>query len=80
MGKLENFRGNMARRIIVQGYHPKYTTKILDDAANYFGSLRKVAFALGVPTSVLYRWHSNETKMGEKWVHSLEQLLKKVSS
>jgi hypothetical protein len=74
---LEDF---MDRRIIVHGFHPKYTTKLLNEAAEHFGSLRKVAFALGIGTAVIYRWRNNETEMGEKWVISLENLLKKSQS
>lgn len=70
----------MARRIIVKGYHPAYKRKIISEAAECLGSLRKVAFALGIPTSMIYRWNSNETEMREKWVTCIEQLLKQFSS
>jgi DNA invertase Pin-like site-specific DNA recombinase len=70
----------MSRRIIVNGYHPKYKIKLLEDAKNYYGSLRKVAFALGIATSVIYRWYNNETEMGQQWAKNLEDILKKVSA
>lgn len=69
----------MQRRVITDGYHPKYIKKILVEARNYYGSVRKIGFAMGLPSSVVYRWYNNEEKMGAKWVLILEQILKKVS-
>lgn len=63
------------RRVIVKGYCHEYCRSLITKGADKYGSIRKLAFALGVASSVLYRWHNNETPMGEKWVESLESLL-----
>ena len=63
------------RRIIVSGYHYLYVKKLLNQAIKKYGSLRQVGFAIGISTSVIYRWYNHESEMGKKWVESLESLL-----
>lgn len=63
------------RRVIVDGYSPLYCRKLLDEGIKRYGSLRQVASAIGISTSVIYRWYHNEQRMGKVWVENLERLL-----
>ena len=63
------------RRVVVNGYSAIYIRKLLDRGLERYGSLRQLAQALGISTSVIYRWRHDEQKMGEKWVINLEKLL-----
>lgn len=63
------------RRVVVNGYSSVYIRKLLDRGLERYGSLRQLAQALGISTSVIYRWRHNEQKMGDKWVINLEKLL-----
>jgi len=63
------------RRLIVQGYHYDYIKKRLIEGRDRYGSLRQLGFALGISSSTVHRWYNNDTKMGTKWVESLEKLL-----
>ena len=66
---------SVQRRVVVNGYSAIYIRKLLDRGLERYGSLRQLAQALGISTSVIYRWRHNEQKMGEKWVVNLEKLL-----
>lgn len=66
----------MARKIISGDYDYRYYKGLLDEGQRRFGSLRQLAFALGIAGSVLYRWYHGEQKMGKLWVENLEHLLK----
>lgn len=66
------------RRKIVTGYHPEYIKKLIDQCSDKLGSIRKVSFAIGLAQAQLYRYYHNENRMSDKWVHTLEQLLKQL--
>lgn len=67
------------RRKIVEGYHPSYAKKLIDDAAQKLGSVRKVAFAIGLAQAQLYRYYHNENRMSDKWIKILEDLNQKLA-
>lgn len=66
------------RRIVVHGYHFLYVKKLLNQGVEKYGSLRQLGFALGISTSVIYRWYNQESEMNEQWVESLESLLRQA--